>query len=39
MAQARKICDRAMLTSGIVTPSIVSKQAAVLSLIANDCMR
>jgi hypothetical protein len=39
IAQARNICERAMLTSGIVTPSIVNQRAARPSLIASDSMR
>src|SRR6185295_14473011 len=39
MAQARNIDAKAMLTSGIVTPSIVNQRAARRSLIARDCMR
>ena len=36
MAQARNIDAKAMLTSGIVTPSIVNQRAAALSLVVRD---
>src|SRR4026208_324854 len=39
MAQAKNIDATAMLTSGIVTPSIVKQRAARRSLIARDCMQ
>src|SRR5258706_12535832 len=34
---ARNMDDKAMLTSGIVTPSIVNRRTALPSLICSDC--